>query len=157
VLLKLPRFEFGIVAPVGRRGVEELLNVIANEMQIPEIARACLSVISVKPCICNGTKHIRGPDQCVISSQPVSDGRHGSSLKGRLTCQCLGNRVSLRAGEAGDSKSLRDPPQAPCFSQAGAFLFRFGPKRVPFLEISPKSWGKMARQRKPRTYAGASR
>src|SRR5215831_8006805 len=97
--------------------------------------------ISVKPCICNGTKHIRGPDQCVISSQPVSDGRHGSSLKGRLTCQCLGNRVSLRAGEAGDSKSLRDPPQAPCFSQAGAFLFRFGPKRVPFLEISPKSWG----------------
>jgi len=48
VLLKLPRFEFGIVAPVGRRGVEELLNVIANEMQIPEIARACLSALGVQ-------------------------------------------------------------------------------------------------------------
>ena len=34
--------EFGIVAPVGRRGVEELLNVIANDKQVPEVARACL-------------------------------------------------------------------------------------------------------------------
>src|SRR3974377_1574261 len=37
--------EFGIVAPVGRQGVEELLNVIANEKQVPEIARACLSAL----------------------------------------------------------------------------------------------------------------
>ena len=37
--------EFGIVAPVGRRGVEELLNVIANEKRVPEIARACLSAL----------------------------------------------------------------------------------------------------------------
>jgi len=28
--------------------VEELLNVIANEMQIPEIARACLSALGVQ-------------------------------------------------------------------------------------------------------------
>ena len=36
--------EFGIVAPVGRRGVEELLNVVANpnDKRVPEIARACL-------------------------------------------------------------------------------------------------------------------
>ena len=33
--------EFGIVAPVGRRGVEELLNVVAdpNDRRVPEIAR----------------------------------------------------------------------------------------------------------------------
>src|SRR3974390_897021 len=39
--------EFGIVAPVGRQGVEELLNVIADaeDEQIPEIARACLSAL----------------------------------------------------------------------------------------------------------------
>ena len=37
--------EFGIVAPVGRHGVEELLNVFAdpNDKRVPEIARACLS------------------------------------------------------------------------------------------------------------------
>jgi len=36
--------EFGIVAPVGRHGVEELLNVVAdpNDRRVPEIARACL-------------------------------------------------------------------------------------------------------------------
>jgi transposase len=36
--------EFGIVAAVGRNGVEELLNVVANpnDKRIPEIARACL-------------------------------------------------------------------------------------------------------------------
>jgi len=36
--------EFGIVAPVGRHGVEELLTVVANpnDMRVPEIARACL-------------------------------------------------------------------------------------------------------------------
>jgi transposase len=36
--------EFGIVAPIGRNGVEELLNVVAdpNDKRVPEIARACL-------------------------------------------------------------------------------------------------------------------
>src|SRR5436190_22115612 len=42
--------EFGIVAPVGRRGIEELLNVIANanDEQIPGIARACLSALGAQ-------------------------------------------------------------------------------------------------------------
>ena len=40
--------EFGIVAPVGRRGVEELLNVIANEKQVPGIARACLLALGAQ-------------------------------------------------------------------------------------------------------------
>jgi transposase len=36
--------EFGITAPVGRKGVEELLNVIANpnDKPVPEITRACV-------------------------------------------------------------------------------------------------------------------
>jgi transposase len=35
--------EFGIVAPVGRRGVTELLRVVAdpNDKRVPEVARAC--------------------------------------------------------------------------------------------------------------------
>ena len=42
--------EFGIVAPVGRHGVEELLNVVAdpNDKRVPEIARACLSALGVQ-------------------------------------------------------------------------------------------------------------
>src|SRR5213594_1483651 len=36
--------EFGIVAPVGRNGVEQLLDVVADpgDKRLPEIARACL-------------------------------------------------------------------------------------------------------------------
>ena len=36
--------EFGIVAPVGRKGVEELLRVVADpsDKRVPDVARACL-------------------------------------------------------------------------------------------------------------------
>jgi transposase len=36
--------EFGIVAPVGRRGIEELLKVVADasDARLPEVARTCL-------------------------------------------------------------------------------------------------------------------
>jgi transposase len=42
--------EFGIVAPVGRRGVEELLTVVAdpNDNRVPEIARACLAAFGAQ-------------------------------------------------------------------------------------------------------------
>jgi|SRR6516162_3515027 len=42
--------EFGLVAPVGRRGVEELLNVIANaeDEQVPAIARACVAALGAQ-------------------------------------------------------------------------------------------------------------
>ncbi|WP_407122596.1 IS110 family transposase [Bradyrhizobium sp. STM 3561] len=39
--------EFGIVAPVGRRGVEQLLEVVADkaEDRVPEVARMCLAAL----------------------------------------------------------------------------------------------------------------
>jgi transposase len=39
--------EFGIVAPVGRRGVEQLLEVVADkaEDRVPEVARMCLDAL----------------------------------------------------------------------------------------------------------------
>src|SRR5690242_18602727 len=39
--------EFGIVAPVGRRGVEQLLEVVADtpDHRFPEVARACLAAL----------------------------------------------------------------------------------------------------------------
>jgi transposase len=42
--------EFGIVASVGRHGVEELLTVVAdpNDRRVPEIARACLSALGAQ-------------------------------------------------------------------------------------------------------------
>src|SRR6202140_3266426 len=42
--------EFGIVAPVGRSGVEELLDVVANpdHDRLPEIARACVAALGTQ-------------------------------------------------------------------------------------------------------------
>src|SRR5712672_275506 len=42
--------EFGIVAPVGRHGVEELLNVVADpdDDRVPEVARECLAGLGVQ-------------------------------------------------------------------------------------------------------------
>jgi transposase len=39
--------EFGIVAPVGRQGVEKLLDIIADarDARLPEVARACLAAL----------------------------------------------------------------------------------------------------------------
>ena len=42
--------EFGIVARVGRNGVEELLNVVADasDRRLPEVARACVAALGVQ-------------------------------------------------------------------------------------------------------------
>ena len=42
--------EFGIVAPVGRKGVTELLHIVAdpNDKRVSEVARACLGFFQDK-------------------------------------------------------------------------------------------------------------
>jgi transposase len=42
--------EFGIIAPVGRKGVEELLHVVtdAGDKRLPEVARACLAALGAQ-------------------------------------------------------------------------------------------------------------
>ena len=42
--------EFGIVAPVGRKGVEELLNVVtdASDKRVPAAARMCLAALGAQ-------------------------------------------------------------------------------------------------------------
>ena len=42
--------EFGIVAPVGRHGVEQLLGVIsdASDKRLPDVARACVAALGAQ-------------------------------------------------------------------------------------------------------------
>jgi transposase len=42
--------EFGIVAPIGRKGVEQLLTDVANseDKRIPAVARACVAALGVQ-------------------------------------------------------------------------------------------------------------
>ena len=41
---------FGIVAPVGRKGVQELLNVVtdASDKRLPVVARMCLAALGAR-------------------------------------------------------------------------------------------------------------
>src|SRR4029079_14263850 len=42
--------EFGIIAPVGRNGVEQLLGVVADasDKRLPEVARACVAALGAE-------------------------------------------------------------------------------------------------------------
>ena len=42
--------EFGIIAPVGRKGVEALLNIVADasDKRVPEVARACIASLGAQ-------------------------------------------------------------------------------------------------------------
>src|SRR5262245_62301235 len=46
--------EFGITAPVGRRGIEELLGVVADpsDTRVPELVRSCLAALEIGRASC---------------------------------------------------------------------------------------------------------
>jgi transposase len=67
--------EFGIVAPVGRKGVEELLLVIAdaNDKRVPEVVRGCLAALGSQ--LLGLKKQILGFDRTIMAwhrSNPTS-------------------------------------------------------------------------------------
>ena len=86
--------EFGIVAPVGRNGVEELLYAVADQRdeRIPEVARACLEALGallgkLKAQILEAA---RPPDQRLASLQ-----RNQPQARRTTWCRsCTGNRAS---------------------------------------------------------------
>jgi transposase len=68
--------EFGIVAPVGRKGVTELLHVVADpsDKRVPEVARACLAalgahLLSLKQQILDSVADRRGSSQGLAALQ----------------------------------------------------------------------------------------
>jgi len=64
--------ELGIVAPVGRNGVEELLNVVADpaDKRVPDIARACLAALGA---------HLRRLKEQILEFDRIIMGWHRSS------------------------------------------------------------------------------
>jgi transposase len=115
--------EFGIVAPVGRHGVEELLTVVAdpNDKRVPEMARACLSALGaqlrrIKEQILEFDRLIRawhqsnevsmrldeapgvGPVPATAVVAAVADPK--SFRSGRNFSAWIGTRVEARTGSA---------------------------------------------------------
>jgi hypothetical protein len=83
---------FGIVAPVGRRGVEQLLKVVAdaNDTRLPEIARACVAAL--------GTQLLALKAQILASDRRIMAWHRSNETIKRLdaipcrpgTCNCAG-------------------------------------------------------------------
>ena len=75
--------EFGIVAPVGRRGVEELLNVVAdpNDKRVPEMARACILALG---------SQLRRIKEQILQFDRMITAWHRSSETSRRLDECPG-------------------------------------------------------------------
>ena len=95
--------EFGIVAPVGRHGVEELLEVVADtdDKRVPEIARACLSALGAQLRVLK--EQILEFDRLIRAwhrSNEMSKRLDGSPASGRCSPQLWSRAVA-------DPKSFR--------------------------------------------------
>jgi transposase len=95
--------EFGIIAPVGRRGVEELLKVVAdpNDKRVPEIARACLLAFGAQ---------LRRLKEQILEFDRMISAWHRSSETSRRLDDCPGVGPALATAlvaTVADPKSFR--------------------------------------------------
>ena len=75
--------EFGIVAPVGRKGVTELLHVVADpgDKRVPEVARACLAALGTQ--LLSLKQQILEFDRMIMALAPVQPNEQAPSLHPR--------------------------------------------------------------------------
>jgi transposase len=95
--------EFGIVAAVGRQGVEQLLEIVANpnDKRIPEIARGCLSALGAQ---------LRGIKQQVLEFDRMIKAWHRSNQMCRQLDDCPGVGPALATAivaSVADPKAFR--------------------------------------------------
>jgi transposase len=72
--------EFGIVAPVGRQGVEDLLRVVAdrNDKRVPDVVRGCLAAL--------GSQLLRLKEQILEFDRMIMAWHRSSETSKRLNC-----------------------------------------------------------------------
>jgi transposase len=75
--------EFGVVAPVGRNGVEELLRVVADpdDKRVPEVARVCLVALGAQ---------LRRPKDQVLEFDRMITAWHRSNKMSKRLDECPG-------------------------------------------------------------------
>jgi transposase len=112
--------EFGIVAPVGRKGVTELLQIVADpiDKRVPEVARACLAALgSQLLCFWLGTHPTKrasaqssaGSEERKPYSQSSSflsfvagrERQHVFGVTHRSPCAPIAPRSRVRVGRSG--------------------------------------------------------
>jgi len=107
--------EFGIVAPVGRKGIEELLRIIADpsDKRVPDVVRACLAALGSQ--LLSLKKQILDFDRMILAwhrSDPTSKRLNCIPGVGPLLATALVSSV-------GDPKVLPIRPQLLGLDRAG--------------------------------------
>ena len=89
--------EFGVTAPVGRKGIEELLRVIADpsDKRVPDVVRACLAALGSQ--LLSLKKQILDFDRMIMAcTAPIK--RASASIAFPASVHCLA-RLPSRPGE----------------------------------------------------------
>ena len=103
--------EFGIVAPVGRQGVEKLLDIVADarDARLPEVARANASLLSAPNCGCS-KRRLCNFDRMIMawgrfSTKPAMVRRTSGRRTGTGNCsgcqRCRPKAIPIRTGLLG--------------------------------------------------------
>ena len=108
--------EFGIVAPVGRNGIEELLYVVsdASDRRLPEVARACVAALGtqlrmLKAQILQFNRMIMAWHKSNEASRRLDDiPGIGPVLATALVASVADPNVSIRAGLLGLDRACAD-------------------------------------------------
>ncbi len=97
--------EFGITAPVGRRGVEELLHVVADpsDKRVPELVRSCLAalgsqLLSLKEQILEVDRMILAWHRCNQTSKRLNCIPGVGPLLATALVASVGDAKSFRSG-----------------------------------------------------------
>jgi transposase len=94
--------EFGIVAPIGRRGAEELLKIVVdvNDTRLPEIARACVAAL--------GTPLLALKAQILAFDRHIMAWHRSNETSKRLDAiPDVGPALATALVRAGDPKAFR--------------------------------------------------
>ena len=80
--------EFGIVAPVGRNGVEQLLGVVADskDKRLPEIARACVAALGAQLRVLK--VQILEFDRMIRAGAPIQSRRASGWIRSLVSAPC---------------------------------------------------------------------
>jgi len=97
--------EFGIIAPVGRRGIEELLRVVADpsDKRVPELVRSCLAalgsqLLSLKKQILEFDRMILAWHRCNQTSKRLNCIPGVGPLLATALVASVGDAKSFRSG-----------------------------------------------------------
>jgi transposase len=114
--------EFGIVAPVGRNGVEELLDVVADpdDDRVPEVARECLAALGTQLRMLKARRYWSSTDAYWPGIDPTPRASGWMRYRASDLCWPLRSSPALPTREPFDREGTFPPGSGSCRSRTRA-------------------------------------